>query len=226
MVYRIFRLSMVVVSCVLFVGCIPSDDKDVMTVDPSAPVVPPPPTAQDIAREIISNAQLDMPVPTKGARMPKAISKKLLDSLGSAKSQHAHTETGQEAIRHVTIRIEKRIREFTDAQAWTHVLTFLDARAVFDSDNRQYLSLRDEAETQLRKPEVVVKGLPVINGAQFAILSFRIPLTEEKFDNQRMRMGESAFGIRVLSVFGKSRGVMLQYIETGERYVAFLPTSE
>jgi hypothetical protein len=149
-VYRIVRLSMVVISCAFFAGCLPAEDKDVMTVDPSAPVVPPPPTAQEIAREIITNAQLDMPIPRNGARMPKAISEKLLDSLRSAKSEHGHTETGQEAIRHVTLRIEKRIRDFTDAEAWTHVMTFLDARAIFESDNRQYLSLRDEAEKDCR----------------------------------------------------------------------------
>lgn len=214
--------SMFVACAVTIVGCLPKEK----VPEPTGPEVPPPPTPQEIAQSIITEAQLDMPIPPKEARFPKVIENNLLSILRKAKTRNGNSEDGRKAIGHVIIRIDKRIREFSDAEAWTHVMVFIKARKVFEPNNDQYLSLKDAAETELRKPRVTVKGLPDIDGVQLVILDFYIPLTDETFRNEKLRIGESIHGIKILSIFGKRRGVMLQYIETGERYVAFLPSSE
>ena len=215
-------ISIFLTCSVMLMGCMPEEK----IPEPTGPEVPPPPTPQEIAQSIITAAQLDMPIPPKGSRFPRAIENNLLNILRQAKTKNGYSEDGQKAIGHVIIRIDKRIREFSEAEAWTHVMVFIKAREVFEPDNHQYLSLKEVAQIELRKPKVTVKGLPDINGVQFVILDFHIPLTDETFKNEKIRIGETAHGIKILSIFGQRRGVMLRYLETGEKYVAFLPASE
>lgn len=203
-------------------GCI----QEAEVLEPTGPPAPLPPTPQEIAQSIITEAQLDMRIPPKNTRFPKAIENNLLSILSKAKSANSQTESGREAIQHVILRIDRRIREFADAEAWTHVMVFIKARAVFEPNNQQYLALIDDAKTELRKPVVTVRGLPDIDGVQLVILDFHIPLSDETFRREKLRLGDKAHGIKILSIFGKRRGVMLQYMETGEKYVAFLPGQE
>ena len=218
--YRIVLMGCLV----LIMGCFPAEPK--REVNPNGPKLPPPPTPQEIAQSIIDDAQLDMKVPRPGTTFPKTVKKNLISILKKAKNKHARSEDGKKAIQFVSTRIDKRIREFQQAKAWSHVLVFLEAREVFEPDNRQYSALKEQATTALRRPIVKVRGLSEMNGIQFVILSFTIPLTDEKFTNERLRMGDNAHGIKVLGVFGQSRGVMLEYMETGEKFVALLSASE
>ena len=203
----------VLFSCVIaFSGCLP--EKKVDKIQPTDPTIPPPPTPQEIAQTIITEAQLDMPIPSLEARFPKA------------KTEHGNSEDGQAALRHVILRIDKRIRDFSEAGAWRNVMVFIRAREVFEPNNKQYLALKDDADTQLRKPRVTVRGLPDLKGVQFVVLSFYIPITDQTFDDESYRIGDIAHGVKIMSIFGLDRGVTLRYLETGEKYVAFLPGQE
>ena len=221
MVFRIFGFAVLLVSSVFLIGCIEEEPPP-----PPPPELPPPPTPQEIAQTIIDQAQLDMPVPKKGTQFPKSVQANLLKILRSARMEHSGSESGQEALRHVVGRIDRRIMDFADGEAWSHVMAFIAAREVFEPDNNQYLSLKDQAIKELQKPIVKVKGLPEIKEIQYVILNFHIPLTDEHFNNTRLRIGDVEHGVKVIGIFGKKRGVTLEYLETGERYVAYLPISE
>lgn len=222
MLFRILGVFLLVCSSGLFMGCIVEEEPP----PPPPPELPPPPTPQEIAQGIIETAQLDMPIPPKEAQFPKSVQKNLLRILGDAKREHGNTESGKEALRFVVARIDRRVMDFADAEVWSYVMGYLAAREVLDSNNDQYLALKDQAIKELQKPTVTVKGLPEIRNIQYAVLNFHIPLTDENFKNIQLRLGDVAHGVKVISIFGKKRGVTLEYLETGEQYVAYLPSNE
>ena len=222
MLYRILGIFLLVCSSGFIIGC----TREEPPPPPPTPELPPPPTPQEIAQGIIDSAQLDMPLPPKDAQFPKAVEKNLMRILSDEKNEHSLTESGKEALQHVIGRVDRRIMDFADAEAWSYVVTYLAAREVLDENNDQYLALRDQAIKELQKPTITVKGLPEIKQTQYAVLNFHIPLTDEKFENLRLRLGDVAHGVKVISIFGKKRGVTLEYLETGEQYVAYLPSNE
>lgn len=214
-------LAVLFFSFVAIVGC-DSGEPDV--VQPTGPDAPAPPTAQEIAKKIILEAQLDMAIPIAGSRFPISIRQNMLNILQTAKTTHATDPVGKKALEHVVGRIDKRIRDFSRAEAWQHVMVFTDAHGIFKPQSKKYGSLRDEAYTQLSKPRVSVTGMPIIEGRQLILLSFYIPITDKRY-KERVQIGDEVHGLKVINVFGRDRGVTLEYLETGERFVAFLATS-
>ena len=146
----------------------------------------------------------------------------MLEVLRVAKAQNAGDLVGKEALEHVVGRIDKRIREFTHAEAWQHVMVFIEAHEIFMQDSKKYGSLKDEAFIQLRKPKVTVTGLPVIEGRQLILLTLYVPITDKTY-KERVLVGDELHGLKVVNIFGNDRGVTLEYLETGERFVAYLP---
>jgi len=92
--FRWFYLSVFITCAITILGCLPEEKPP---PEPTGPEVPPPPTPQEIAQSIIDAAQLDMPIPSKGSRFPKAIENNLLNILRQAKSKNANSEDGRKA---------------------------------------------------------------------------------------------------------------------------------
>jgi len=204
-------------------GCGSSEPaKPSKTVDPNAP---PPPTPEEIAKRTITELGLDLPLPLQGTRVSSSVRGTTIQMF---KQQHAtlsQTPEGQAALKQVQKVLEDRIAAYEQAKFWEHVLTYTDAYAVFQPESKKYEQLREKAMVEMRRPRVTVKGLPEVDGQKIAMLSIYIPLTSENFE-ERMSIGEEVHGIKFLGVFGKDRGVRLEYLETGERYVAYLPSQK
>ena len=99
-----------------------------------------------------------------------------------------------------------------------------DAHLIFKPGSGKFNHTRDKAILELRKPRVTVRGLPEFDGRKVAMISIYLPLTSQTYF-ERMAIGEEMHGVRLLSVFGEDRGVRMEYLETGERFVAYLPAA-
>lgn len=215
--FRFIYFALMLCCLISIAGCTQKDKKK--PVDPNAP---PPPTAQEIAQKIILDAKLDIRIPGPEARFPIPQRNAMLSKLRNLKTKHSADPVGKEALDHVVSRIDKRIRDSRQAGAWQYVTAFIDAYAIFRPNSKKYGSLKDEALTELRKPRVTVTGLPVIKNRQLIKLSLYIPIEDRSYKEQ-VEIGDEIHGLKVLDIFGQNRGVVLEYLETGERFNAFMP---
>lgn len=183
---------------------------------------PPPPTPEEIAQKIIVDAQLNAPMPVRGSSLPPSLRQTVLDLLRREKRRLQGTEDGDRALAIVARKVDQRVRLYEREELWEHVLTLCDAHLIFKPNSRKFSHTRDKALLELRKPRVTVHGLPEFDGRKVAILTFYLPLTSQTYSEQ-MAIGEEMHGVRFLSVFGEDRGVRLEYLETGERFIAYLP---
>lgn len=186
---------------------------------------PPPPTPEEIARRVITDLELDAPLPARGARLPASVRATMLSQFDQQKATLSKTPEGQAALEIVKQKTEDRIEALCNAQLWEHVVAYTDAYARLDPDAKKFDEMRAKAEVELRKPRVKVTGLPQVNGHQVAMLSIYIPLTSETH-KETLSVGEEMHGVKFLGVFGENRGVRLEYIETGERYTALLDSAK
>jgi len=222
--YRTFRIFSIAFATLfaagLLGGCGGSEapKKPTTTIDPKAP---PPPTPEEIAKRVVTELGLDQPLPQPGARMLAAARGSTLDLFRQKNAELSKTPEGQLALKQVQKVLEDKISAYENGKYWEQVVTYVDAFAVFQPTSKKYERLQQKALVELRKPRVTVKGLPEVNGHKVAMLNIYIPLTSENF-NERLSVGEEMHGVKFLGVFGKDRGVRLEYLETGERYVAYL----
>lgn len=186
---------------------------------------PPPPSPEEVAQKIIADAQLNAPMPTRGSSLPPSVRQTMLDLLRREKNRLQGTEDGDQALAIVARKVDGRVRQYERAELWEHALTLCDAHLIFNPSSKKFNHTRDKALLELRKPRVVVKGLHEVDGRKIAFLSFYLPMTNETF-SERMAMGEEMHGARLLGVFGRNRGVRMEYLETGERFIAYVPAAK
>jgi hypothetical protein len=48
----------------------------------------------------------------------------------------------------------------------------------------------------------------------------------DKYYKETVQVGDEIHGLRVVNVFGQDRGVTLEYLETGELFVAYMQRSK
>ncbi|MFP6584220.1 MAG: hypothetical protein VCD00_16915 [Candidatus Hydrogenedentota bacterium] len=213
------KLVSLVALCLLvvFVGCTPESEPE--PVDPN---LPPPPTAQDIAQVIITEVGLDMPIPLPDQRFTAAARIQMMNALQTKHDLNNADPVGKEALGHVKSRVDKRIREFNNAGAWQYVMVFIDLHKILSPDSTKYASLQEDAYIQLKKPQVTLHGMPRLDGRQVILMTFYIPATDTTF-KERLSIGDEIHGLKLVNVFGNNRGVTIEYLETGERFVSYLP---
>lgn len=203
---------------VALVGCTPEPEPE--PVDPN---LPPPPTAQDIAQAIITEVGLDMPLPAPGQRFAGPMRSQMVNALQVKRDVNNADPVGKEALGHVKSRIDKRIREFSDVGAWQYVMVFIDLHKILAPDSTKYASLQEDAYIQLKKPKVTLTGMHSQNGRRVIAMIFYIPATDKTHKELRLAIGDEIHGLKLLNVFGNNRGVTIEYLETGERFVSYLP---
>ncbi len=206
-------------------GCSGSDEPTkpkAGVVDPNAP---PPPTPEQISKRVITELGLDQPLPPPGSRLNSATRGTTLEMFKRQHTELSKTPEGQAALKMIQKVLEDRIAAYEAGEFWEHILTYTDAFAIFQPTSKKYERVKEKAMRELRRPRVTVKGLPEVEGHKMAFLNIYIPLTSETF-NERLSIGEEAHGIKVLGVFGNDRGVRLEFLETGERYIAYLKSQE
>ena len=182
---------------------------------------PAPPSPEEIAQRIIEEAQLNAPIPKRGSSLPPSVRQTILDHLRREKNLLKGTEDGDRALAIVERKVDERVRQYERAELWEHVLTMTDAHLIFKPGSSKFNHTRDKAFLELRKPRVTVHGIPEFGGRKIAMLSIYLPMTSQTF-TEEMAVGEEMHGIRFLGVFGDDRGVRMEYLETGERFVAYL----
>ena len=185
---------------------------------------PAPPSPEDVAKRIIDEAQLNAPIPVRGSSLPPSVRRTILDLLRRENNRLKGTESGDRTLAIVERKVDERVRQYERAELWEHVLTMTDAHQIFKPGSGKFNHTRDKALVELRKPRVTVKGLPESNGRKVAMLSIYLPMTSQTYF-ERMGIGEEMHGVRLLGVFGDDRGVRMEYLETGERFVAYLPAA-
>jgi hypothetical protein len=181
---------------------------------------PPEITAQDIARKIILDSNLDFPIPPKGTRFPPAVQQNMIRMLELANSQHSLDPKGKEALGFVTQRVEKRVKEMERAESWEYVVGFIKAHRVMSPSSSKYNRLFDKAMVELRRPRISLSGIINHQGHRMATLQFYLPLTGQYLDEQ-MYVGDEKHGVKIINVFGDNLGVTVEYLETTEQYVIY-----
>lgn len=219
-----FKLAVlaVLVAILPLSGCEQQDARD----RPARPDIDEavPPSPEEIAKKIIEDAQLNAAMPAPGSSLPPAIRQTILDLLRRDKNRLQGTEDGDRALAIVERKVDDRVRRFERAELWEHVLTMTDAHLIFKPGSTKFNHTRDKALQELRKPRVTVRGLPEFDGHKVAMISIYLPMTSQTYF-ERMAIGEEMHGVRLLGVFGEDRGVRMEYLETGERFVAYLPAA-
>lgn len=177
----------------------------------------PPPSPQEIAQKIIRELDLTAPIPPPEWNMPKEVIPGYLSAFRSARSQHSSTMEGKEALRIVSRAVDKRLNRMEEAEHWDAILLLCDVHEILNPGSTKFNLSREKAEVELRKPRVTVKGIMEAAGQKVAFLHYYLPLTGERFD-ERVRVGEEFYGLRLLNIIGMDRGVRLEYLETGESF--------
>lgn len=216
--------AMAIVAALAIVGCPGSNEprKPTTAVDPNAP---PPPTPEELARQTITELGLDQPLPPPGSRLSASVRATTLTQFRAKHTQLSATPEGQIALKTIQETLEKKIDAYQQGGYWEYVITYADAYAIFQPESRKYLQAKEKAEVELRKPRVTVHGLPSVDGHQIALLKIYVPLSSQTYD-ERLSVGEDAHGVRFIEVFGNSRGIRWEFMETGERFVAYLPSAK
>lgn len=205
-------------------GCPGSDvpTKPSTTVDPNAP---PPPTPEELARQAITELGLDQPLPPPGSRLIGSVRSTMLSQFAQKHTQLSATPEGQIALKQVQAALEQKIDAYNSGGYWEYVIAYAEAYKTFQPDSRKYLQAVEKAQIELRKPVVTVHGLPAVDGYQVALLKIYVPLDSKTYD-ERLSVGEDAHGVKFLEVFGNGRGIRWEFMETGQRFIAYLPSAK
>ena len=210
-----FTIVLLAIMAVVFLaGCAEEEEP------PPEDLPPPPPTPQEIAQPFIAQHGLNGPPPPKGLKLPPGEADRFKTAFRQFKSSNEGTEEGREAIKLVTRSVETRLTQAEENESWEAVVLLADSFEILSPGNTKYASLREEAETELRKPVVTIRGIVDSKGQTVAFLDLYQPL-ENKVYQVRMRPGEQMHQLRFDTVIGNNRGIRFTYLETSESFDVF-----
>jgi hypothetical protein len=206
--------TLLCVGLLVMAGCA----KEPEPVEEEAPA-PPPPTPQEIAAKIINDTKLEGPLPAQGANFPKPQQQKLLSAIQMAKTSNSATTDGQTALRIVSRAIERRISQFQNAQLWNFVLPHIDAYLVLNPGSSRYDSVKRRATLEMTKPRPTIRGFMQDGrtGDSIVMLEIFLPSTQET-KKEQMRVGDELYGLRLESIIGANKGIVMDYVETGDTF--------
>jgi len=200
-------------------GCGPSEEEVEEQKQAEKPPPPPPPTAQQIAQQIINEAQLDAPIPPPGTQIPADLAAQFKGFFQQQKNKHVNTPEGREALTMVKKRVESRIRRMEQAKSWEPLLLMCEAFDVLDPGSKKFKRQKDLAVAELQKPQITIKGIvdDGTTGTKIAILDLYMPLNQKTI-NDRIRVGEEKYGVKLIRVIGNNQGLLFEYRQTGETF--------
>ena len=213
-VHRALSLLAVLAMACCITGCA---EKEPETPDALPP--PPPPTPQEIADKIMTDLQLNEPLPAPGATMPKQASANFLNAVRGAKTQNSVSVDGKEALQIVSQSLDSRLRALESNQLWEHTLTYCDAHLIFSPDSHKFDRTREKAVAELRKPRVTIRGFYIDgNTNQTSVfMDFYLPM-EKATHREQVRVGEEFYGLKLVEIIGNNQGVTMEYLETGQSF--------
>ena len=213
-VQRALCLLAVIAMAICVTGC---GEREPEVSDEPPP--PPPPTPKEIADKIITDLQLNEPLPAPGATMSKQASGNFLSAVKSAKTRNSASQDGKQALQFVSQKLDSRLRALEDNQLWEHVLTYCDAHLVLNPDSHKFDRTREKAVAELKKPRVTIAGFFYDeNTAQTSVfMDFYVP-TDKESHREHVRVGEEFYGLKLVAIIGNNQGVTMEYLETGQAF--------
>lgn len=213
-VHRALSVLAVLAMAFCIAGCAEKEPET-----PATPPPPAPPTPQEIADKIMTELQINGPLPAPGATMPKQASASFLNTVRSAITQNSTGAVGQEALQLVSQKLDSRLRALENNLLWEHALTYCDAHLVFNPGSHKFDRTREKAIAELRKPRVTIRGYYIDGNTDrtAVFMDFYLPMTKETHREQ-VRVGEEFYGLKLVSIIGNNQGVTLEYLETDESF--------
>ncbi len=190
--------------------------------EPEVPVGPPPappPTPQEIADKIMTDLQLNAPLPAAGSTMPKQASNNFLTAVTSAKTQNSVSADGKQALSLVSQKLDSRLRALENNLLWEHVLTYCEAHVILNPDSHKFDRVKEKAVAELRKPRVTIEGFffDGNTGQTSVFMDFYLPI-EKVTHREQVRVGEEFYKCRLVAIIGNNQGVTMEYLETGQTF--------
>ena len=188
--------------------------------EPPAPPPPPPPSAEQLRNEAVGNLNV--------LERPRQMSsQQVRQEVNDVKARLRTEVNGDRALRLITSDVVDALRDARDAAReapdaqrwrWEAVLRLCDALEVLDpTDTVRLRRYREEAETQLRKPQVNLTGFfrDETTGEELAFVNVFLPEKNET-ESMTIREGDEFHDMRFMQIIGTQRGIRLQYLPTGE----------
>jgi hypothetical protein len=186
--------------------------------EPEEPPPPPPPTAQELHRKVMNGTTLNAPLPEFGSGLGPKISKEWLEKAQQQKNQIAGELNGAEAMRLVSVDINKRARAVAELEAWLHVLFMYDAQKIFDPASDSLDRLREKSIRELKKPIVTFHTLYERDGVYTLQVNMFVRLTRETFNKVTMTVGDIEQGVKFVRVIGRQQGAVMEYMDGGKQF--------
>jgi hypothetical protein len=206
--------ALMLITAVALIGCAEPEPEE-----PEGPPPPPPPTPQELADKVIQDAQLNAPLPPPGSRMPPAAAQNLLGLITREKTAKSATEDGKVALALVSRALERRIQEAEQRQLWEFVVVYIDAFGILNPGSARYESSKQRATVELLKPQPKIRGFIADGrtGETLVMLELYLPQTGETVQ-ERMRIGEEIYGLRLNEIIGNNKGIVMRYVATGQTF--------
>ncbi|GMV94894.1 MAG: hypothetical protein AMXMBFR82_46720 [Candidatus Hydrogenedentota bacterium] len=214
---------MAVALLVVGLGC---EDSSLPAPPPSAgdPAV----TEEAITAEIEKGLQplYDfVPILTRQTPVPPAFAQTMREHLRQANEKYHGTPEGKEALRNAVRHLEDVLVVAREKQNGLAVLLICELIRIVEPNNSRVARYEEWATIEKNRPVVMLRGWfvdeekdpPVIN----AFIEVFLPETGE-VEHLRAREGEEFLGLKFRKILGKRRGMLLEYLKTGDLFEVYL----
>jgi hypothetical protein len=149
----------------------------------------------------------------------------LKEHLQKAVSTHGGTPAGKEALRDVVRHLEDVLVQVREKQNGLAVLLVCDLIRIVEPSNSRLARHVEWANIEKNRPVVMLRGWyedrekdpPIVN----AFIEVYLPETGE-VEHLRVREGEEFLGLKYRKMLGKRRGMLLEYMKTGDLFEVYL----
>ncbi len=141
--------------------------------------------------------------------------------IATAKTTYGQSKSGKEALRKVLYDLEDRLKPLRNENRAHVAFVLIECIEILNPESSKINRYREWAVQQKNRPYVKIKSwLEPLDGPYEVIyVSFRVYLPEtDTVEKHRVRKGEEFCGLRFVEIIGKKSGVLLEYIETSERF--------
>lgn len=202
---------LLILAIVLAVGCAQPPPPP-----PPEPKAPPEPTPEQIAGEIRTHIATLQSAVQNNAPFPMDSVPAMAEGLRSAAAKHRLTDNGKAGIAQVSHDIEEVIRKARDIKRWKIVLGGIEAYDALVSGSSKYNRLKEQANLQLAKPSVKLKGFFTDHAANNEVYAFIMLLDPtvpgSDWQSLKVRVGEEFNNLKFLKIVGEEKGIELEYL--------------
>jgi hypothetical protein len=220
----------ILIGCLLVAatGCDLEMNKDI--APPPPPGLPPPdyPEPEEIVKEVNEGLKPLDDIASFEIGITPEVREQLMTALKEAESRHGRTEWGQKGLVFVANELEDRLEAARENMHTDLVLLLCDLIEVLEPDNTKLPRFREWAKIQLERPVVKILGWfefekPSYGDEEiYVLMEVYIPASG-KVERPKVQEGEQFLGLKFHRIVGKKRGVVLEYLATGDRFAVYGP---